>query len=178
MQKNWYAVYTKPQYEKKVAALLGKKKIENFCPLGCVETQNFRKLKLVFKPLFKSYVFVHVTQDELELLKNTDGILNILYWLGQPAIIKEAEIAAIKDFTSDHRNIKLERTVVNLSETARNLSASSYAIEGKLVTIKNELLKVSLPSLGYTMVAKVADESVFGATINQSIMQVNSYAHS
>lgn len=177
MQKNWYAVYTKPQHEKKVAALLGKKKIENFCPLACVETQNFRRLKLVFKPLFKSYVFVHVTQEELESLKQTDGILNILYWLGQPAIIKDEEIAVIREFTSDHRDIKLERTVVNLSETARNLSASSYAIEGKLVTIKNKLLKVSLPSLGYTMIAKVEDESVFGRN-DYSILQKNTFAHS
>ncbi|CAN5753949.1 UpxY family transcription antiterminator [soil metagenome] len=176
MQKNWYAVYTKPQHEKKVAALLGKKKIENFCPLACEETQNFRKLKLVFKPLFKSYVFVHVSLEELELLKLTDGIVNILYWLGKPAVIKGEEIAAIKDFTSDHRNIKLERTFVNLTETARNLSASSYAIEGKLVTIKNKLLKVSLPSLGYTMIAKVEDESVFGR--NDSILQPNTFAHS
>lgn len=131
---------------------------------------------MVFKPLFKSYVFVHVTLEELELLKQTDGILNILYWLGQPAVIKDEEIAVIREFTSDHRDIKLERTVVNLSETARNLSASSYAIEGKLVTIKNKLLKVSLPSLGYTMIAKVEDESVFGR--NDSILQKNTFAHS
>ena len=176
MQKNWYAVYTKPQYEKKVAALLGKKKIENFYPLGCVETQNFRKLKLVFKPLFKSYVFVHVTAEELEGLKQTDGILNILYWLGKPAVIKDEEITAIKEFTCDHRNIKLERTVVNINEATRNLSASSYAIEGKLVTIKNKLHKVSLPSLGYTMIAKIEDESVFGR--NDSILQNNLFAHS
>ena len=31
MKKNWYAVYTKAQCEKKVAALLTKKKIENYC---------------------------------------------------------------------------------------------------------------------------------------------------
>jgi len=176
MQKNWYAVYTKPQHEKKVAALLSKKKIENFCPLACVETQNFRKLKLIFKPLFQSYVFVYATQEELTMLKHTDGVLNLLYWLGKPAIIKNEEIAAIKEFTNDHRNIKLERIVVNLDESARNFNASSYAIEGKLVTIKNKLLKVSLPPLGYNMIAKMEDEAVFGR--NESILQNKSFAHS
>ena len=176
MQKNWYAVYTKPQHEKKVAALLSKKKIENFCPLSCVETQNFRKLKLIFKPLFQSYVFVHATQEELAMLKNTDGVLNLLYWLGKPAVIKDEEIAAIKEFPNDHKNTKLERIVVNLDENARNFNASSYAIEGKLVTIKNKLLKVSLPSLGYNMIAKVEDDGVF--TLNEPILQNKSYAHS
>lgn len=177
MQKNWYAVYTKPHLEKKVAALLSKKKIENFCPLGCVETQNFRKLKLVFKPLFKSYVFVHVTREELEKLKQTDGVLNILYWLGEPAVINDEEIAAIKEFTNDHRNIKLERTIVNLNEPARHLSASSYSIEGNMVAIKNKLLKVCLPSLGYNMIADVEEENVFGRN-EAMILQNNTFANS
>ncbi|MEO6489971.1 MAG: transcription termination/antitermination NusG family protein [Ferruginibacter sp.] len=175
MQKNWYAVYTKPQCEKKVAALLSKKKIENFCPLACVETQTFRRSKMVFKPLFKSYVFVHVTPTEVDVLKNTDGVVNMLYWLGQPAVIKEDEIEAIKEFTADHKNIELERGIVNTVESARNFSASSYAIDGKLVTIKNKLLKISLPSLGYTMIAKIEDESIFG---RESLAQRSTFAHS
>ena len=176
MQKNWYAVYTKPQCEKKVAALFNKKKIENFCPLSCVETQNFRKHKLIFEPLFKSYVFVYTTETDAEVLKNTDGVVNLLYWLGKPAIIKDDEIAAIKEFTNDHRNIKLERTLVNINDVARNFNASSYAIEGKLVTVKNKTIKINLPSLGYTMIAKIEDESIFGR--NESISQNKSFLHS
>jgi transcription antitermination factor NusG len=169
MQKNWYAVYTKPQCEKRVATQFSKKKIENYCPLSCVETHNFRKHKLVFEPLFKSYVFVYITEAEIENLKKIDGVVNLLYWLGKPAIIKEDEIAAIKEFTNDHRNIMLERTVVNINDVARNYNASSLAIEGKLVTVKNKTLKINLPTLGYTMIAKIEDESFFGR--NESMMQ-------
>ena len=176
MQKNWYAVYTRPQCEKRVAALFTKKKIENFCPLSCVETQSFRKHKLVFEPLFKSYVFVYVTEAETESLKNTDGVVNLLYWLGTPAIIKDDEIAAIREFVNDHRNIKLERTLVNINDVARNFNASSYAIEGKLVTVKNKTIKINLPSLGYTMIAKIEDDSIFGR--NESLVQNKTFLHS
>ena len=176
MQKNWYAVYTKPQCEKKVAALFSKKKIENFFPLSCVETQGFRKHKLVFEPLFKSYVFVYVTEAETELLKHTDGVVNLLYWLGKPAIIKDDEIAAIREFTNDHRNIKLEKTLVNINDVARNFNASSYAIEGKLVTVKNKTIKINLPSLGFTMIAKIEDDSIFGR--NDSLIQNKTFLHS
>ena len=175
MQKNWYAVYTKPQCEKKVASLFTKKKIENFCPLSCVETQNFRRQKLVFEPLFKSYVFVYVTEADTELIKNVDGVVNMLYWLGKPAVIKDDEIAAIREFTNDHRNIKLERTLVNINDVAR-YNSPSYAIEGKLVTVKNKTIKINLPSLGYTMIAQIEDESVFGR--NESILQNKSFVHS
>ncbi|KAA9039498.1 hypothetical protein FW778_11815 [Ginsengibacter hankyongi] len=34
MQKNWYAVYTKPHCEKKVSLLLVKRGIENFYPVN------------------------------------------------------------------------------------------------------------------------------------------------
>lgn len=176
MQKNWYAVYTKPQCEKRVAALFSKKKIENYCPLSCVETQNFRRHKLVFEPLFKSYVFVYVTEAETEQLKKTDGVVNLLYWLGKPAIIKDDEIAAIKEFTNDHRNIMLERTVVNINDVARNFNASSLAIDGKLVTVKNKTLKINLPTLGYTMIAKIEDDSFFGR--NESVLQNKAYINS
>ena len=176
MQKNWYAVYTKPQCEKKVAALFSKKKIENFCPLSCVESQSFRKHKLTFEPLFKSYVFVYVTEAETESLKHTDGVVNLLYWLGKPAIIKDDEIAAIREFTNDHRNIKLEKTLVNINDVARNFNASSYAIEGKLVTVKNKTIKINLPSLGFTMIAKIEDDSIFGR--NDSLIQNKTFLHS
>lgn len=176
MQKNWYAVYTKPQCEKRVATIFSKKKIENYCPQSCVETQNFRKHKLVFEPLFKSYVFVYITEAEIEQLKKVDGVVNLLYWLGKPAIIKDDEIAAIKEFTNDHRNIMLERTVVNINDVARNFNASSLAIEGKLVTVKNKTLKINLPTLGYTMIAKIEDESFFGR--NESILQNKAYINS
>lgn len=176
MQKNWYAVYTKPQCEKRVAALFTKKKIENFCPLSCVESQSLRKHKLVFEPLFKSYVFVYVTEEETETLKNTDGVVNLLYWLGKPAIIKDDEIAAIREFTNDHRNIQLERTLVNINDVARNFNASSYAIEGKIVTVKNKTIKINLPSLGYTMIAKIEDDSIFGR--NDSVLQNKTFLHS
>src|SRR6266436_9951549 len=109
MQKNWYAVYTKPNCEKKVASLFTKRKIENFCPLNCRKIKSFRRNKILQDPLFKSYVFVYITLAEIALIKQTDGVISILHWMGEPAVIKQDEIDAIKEFTGDHRNIELER---------------------------------------------------------------------
>ncbi|MBL0356561.1 MAG: hypothetical protein IPP72_06535 [Chitinophagaceae bacterium] len=33
MTRNWYAVYTRPYKEKKVASILSRKGIENYCPV-------------------------------------------------------------------------------------------------------------------------------------------------
>lgn len=162
MQKNWYAVYTKPSCEKKVASLFTKRKIENFCPLNSSKIKSFRRSKILQGPLFKSYVFVNITLAEIALIKQTDGVISILHWMGEPAVIKQDEIDAIKEFTSDHQNIELERTQVNIHDIARVVDGPSYSMEGNVFALKNKTLKVSLPSLGYIMIAKMEDESIFG----------------
>jgi len=161
MQKNWYAVYTKPQAEKKVAALLTKKKMEVLVPMVNAKTKLFRKNKFVFEPLFKSIVFVNATQEETQVLKQTNGVINLLHWLGKPAVIDTSEINAIREFTENYRNIKLEPTTVNNEEEVNNYNGSSISIEGKLYAVKNKMVRVKLPSLGYFLTAELEEESIF-----------------
>jgi transcription antitermination factor NusG len=176
MQKNWYAVYTKPHYEKKVASLFTKRKIENFCPLNCVKIQSFMRGKTIKEPLFKSYVFVNLTLNEITQIKGIDGVISLLYWMGKPAIIKEDEIDAIREFNNNHQNIELERTHVNTNDTARIVDAPSYSMDGKVFALKNKTVKVYLPSLGYIMVAKMEEESIFAR--DTTLLQNNSFSHS
>jgi transcription antitermination factor NusG len=176
MQKNWYVVYTKPHCEKKVAALLTKRKIDNFCPLNCRKIKSFRRLKILQEPLFKSYVFVNITLAEISVLKQTDGVISMLYWMGEPAVIKEDEIEAIKEFTFDHQNIELERTQIDINGVAHIVEGPSLSIEGNFFALKNKTKKVNLPSLGFNMIAKMDEESIFA--IKSNVLQNNSFIHS
>lgn len=176
MQKNWYAVYTKPQSEKKVAALFTKKKIEVFIPMVYVKTKTFRKHKFVFEPLFKSIVFVKATEEDTQLLKQTNGVINLLYWLGKPAIIDASEITVIKNFTESYKNIRLEPTLVNGDEEVNNFNGSSVSIEGKLYAVRNKSVKIKLPSLGYSLIAELEDESIFVRDV--PVFQNYRFAHS
>lgn len=160
MQKNWYAVYTKPTCEKKLAALFTKWKIENFCPLNCLRTNVGWRNKMQTEPLFKSYLFVHIAQSQISRLYRAEGVLSILYWLGQPAIIKEEEIDAIKDFTNNYRCLRVERTSVNMNDRLKVINGPSYKMEGKFISIKNKSIKVNLPSLGFALIAEVEKENV------------------
>ena len=153
MQKNWYAVYTKPNCEKEVVSFFSRKKIENFCPMNRVKIQSFRHSKILQEPLFKSYVFVNIDRDDTFLLKQAEGVISLLYWKGKPLIIREDEIAAIKEFITDHNNIELEKTQINLSDIATIEETSYYSKDGKVDALKNDTVKVNLPSLGYAMCA-------------------------
>ena len=75
----WFAVYTKPRWEKKVARLLDEQGIENYCPLNKVVKQWSDRKKVVLEPLFKSYVFVRVAEEQKWELKKINGILNFIF---------------------------------------------------------------------------------------------------
>ena len=161
MQKNWYAVYTKPQCEKKVAAIFSKRKIDFFLPMVYEKMKTFKGQKFVFNPLFKSIVFAYVTPEETALLKQVNGVINLLYWLNRPAVIATDEIETIKEFVENYRNLKVEPAVVNSREVVNNYNGASVAIEGKLYAVTNKTIKANLPTIGYSLVAELEEESIF-----------------
>ena len=176
MQKNWYVLYTKPKCEKKVSILLSKRKIESFCPLNCRQIKQSRKSKLLYEPLFNSYVFAYVEETNAPLLRKVEGVVSLVHWKGKPATIKTEEIEAIREFTINHRNIKLERTRINENGEATIVDGSSYKMDGKILMIKNRSFNLNLPSLGYTMIGEIEDASIFGR--ETTILQNNSFLHS
>lgn len=158
--KKWYAVYTRPRWEKKVADLLTKKRVENYCPLNKVVRQWADRKKLIYEPLFTSYVFVHAVPQEHLLIKQTDGILNFVYWLGQPAVIRNDEIDAVKQFLDEYHDVQLEKIDVNMNDHVKITSGPLMSREGNVIEVRNRTVKVLLPSLGYAMTAEVEKTNV------------------
>ena len=173
--KKWYAVYTKPRWEKKVAELLTRKRVENFCPLNKIVRQWSDRRKTVMEPLFTSYVFVQATDTELLTIKQTDGIINFVYWLGQPAVIRDEEISAIKDFLYNHNDVRLEKIPVNVSDRVRITDGVFMHREGDVLEVKNKTVKVFLPSLGYAMAAEIAKDKIEVLNYTQGVYSTNPY---
>lgn len=161
MDKFWYALYTRPRWEKKVSELLTKKKIVSYCPLNKVIKQWADRKKTILEPLFPSYVFVQLNATEMIRAKETDGVINFVYWLSKPAVIKDVEIDAIKNFLNEYDNVYLEKNAVNVNDTVRIIRGPLRDYEGNVVSIKNNnKIVISLPSLGYMMVAEVQKSNV------------------
>lgn len=158
--KKWYVVYTRPRWEKKVADQLSRKKIDYYCPLNRVHRQWSDRKKIVLEPLFSAYVFVQIDETEQLQVRLTDGVINFVYWLGKPAVIKNDEINAIREFLSDYRDVRIEKTEVNLHDNVRILGGPLVMQKGQVVSVKNKTVKVILPSLGYMMHAEVETANV------------------
>ena len=97
----WFAIYTSPRQEKKVANRLAKLDIVVYCPLVIQERQWSDRKKKVEVPLLPSYVFVNLESQDRELVFQVSGVVRYLYWLGQPAIIKDAEIELMQQWLQD-----------------------------------------------------------------------------
>ena len=107
MSKKWLAVYTRPRWEKKVNQLLTEKGTESYCPLNKIRRKWSDRIKVVEEPLFKSYVFVRIEDEERTAVRMTPGVINFVYWEGKPAVIREKEIATIRKFLDEYENVEV-----------------------------------------------------------------------
>src|SRR5688572_8799891 len=153
--KKWYAVYTKPRWEKKVANLLANKNIIAYCPLNRVIRQWSDRRKLVNEPLFTCYVFLQISTGELNTAKSVYGVINFVCWLGKPAVIKDEEIEIIKRFLNEHTNVQLEKYEVNVNDVVRITNGPLMEHEGSILAVTRKKVKVYLPTLGFAMVAEI-----------------------
>jgi transcription antitermination factor NusG len=152
-EKNWYAVYTKPRWEKKVYQRLVEKNLISYCPLNKIKRKWSDRIKVVEEPLFKSYVFVHISEAEKAEVRMTSGIVNFVYWQGKPALIKEEEIALIKRFLKDYEYVHAEPLPIEQEQKVRVKQGVLMNAEGTVVRVLNNKVEVILESLGYKLIA-------------------------
>lgn len=164
MSKRWFAIYTRPRWEKKVTALLVQKGIESYCPLNKVRRRWSDRIKTIEEPLFKSYVFVKVDEDERTNVRMTDGVVNFVYWNGKPALIKEKEIQTIRKFLNEHENVSVVKMTFEPDERVRVTAGPMMDQEGKVLEIKNKTVKVCIDSLGYMLIAYIDKSKLISAT--------------
>ncbi|MEQ1554210.1 MAG: UpxY family transcription antiterminator [Ferruginibacter sp.] len=153
LEKKWYVVYTKPRWEKKIAAALEKKEIEHYCPLNKIEKQWSDRKKIIEVPLFKGYVFVCPETKNKWDLKMVDGILNYVYWLGKPAVVKNSEIDNIRKFLNEFDEVEVNNLDAGINENVEVKKGVLMNYKGIIVEIFGNKAKVKLESMGIAITA-------------------------
>lgn len=156
LTRKWLAIYTRPRWEKKVNELLKEKGLESYCPLNKVRRKWSDRVKIVEEPLFKSYVFVKVSDDDRSAVRMTSGAINFVYWEGKPAVIKEKEILAIKRFLDEYENVEARSSAdLKVNQRVRITDGSLMDQEGKVIDLRRKTARIAIDSLGYTLVAYI-----------------------
>lgn len=130
---NWYVVYTKPKWEKKVAEQLQKIGITTFCPLITQIRQWSDRKKKVEVPLFNSYVFVQLDEIQRNDVFQVSGVVRYLFWLGKPAVVRDDEIEIIrKSLNSD----LVEDVLVESYKKGDRITVEAGAFKDKVGVVK------------------------------------------
>jgi transcription antitermination factor NusG len=142
---HWYVLYTSPRAEKQVNDRIAAQGIEVWLPLHNAPHVWSDRVKIVEVPLFNSYIFVKCKEHELRDLLKIYGVARIIFYDGKPAIIRQKEIDAIKDFLEQAANHTLL-----IGDEVKILSGSMKNISGKVKKIKKKYLFIYLEQMGVT----------------------------
>jgi transcription antitermination factor NusG len=153
--KCWYALYTKPRWEKKVQKGLAQRGLEAYCPLNKVKRKWSDRIKTIEEPLFKSYVFVKVAEGEKSEVRYVDGVLNFVYWNGKPAVVKDEEIIEIRKFLSEYDDVQVSNIDISPADQVMLTTGVMMGATGRVLRVlsKNQV-EVYIDSLGFKITAR------------------------
>ena len=153
----WYPVYTHPKAEKKAHQALLSKGIENYLPLRRQLKQWSDRKKWIEEPFIKSYLFVHITQQEQTEVLMTKGITRFIYFGGKIAAMPDKQIEDLKLLMASA--VELEITEENLLPGEKIILKAGplKGMIGEIISYRSQKqLALRLESLGCAVIIHVS----------------------
>jgi transcription antitermination factor NusG len=85
----------------------------------------------------------------------TEGVVNFIYWLGKPAIIKEKEIETIKKFLNDHHDVEVSQLEIKEGKRVRVESGIFMGKQGTVKKVLHKRVEVIIESIGFILSAYI-----------------------
>jgi len=143
----WFVLYTKPNYELKVAEGINSLGIHAYCPTYTQIKHYTDRKKKVQKPLLPSYVMVQLAEQDRPKVFAIPGVVRYLFWLGKPAEVREEEIVLLKkNLSGIFDEVRISKLSIGKKYTIP--SGPLKGQTGTVVDILKNKLRLELPSLG------------------------------
>jgi len=153
--QNWYVLYTKPKNEKKVAEQLTSAGLTVYCPLVKTVKQWSDRKKKISEPLFKSYIFVCLEEQQRDVVFQFPGVVRYLFWLGKPAIVRPVEIEAIKEFLGNENFSSIEACVFLPGQQVKVTSGLLKENTGEVIRVNKNKVVLQIASIGMALQAEL-----------------------
>lgn len=151
---NWFVLYTKPRFEKKVEERLLSFGIEAYCPIRKeIRFWSDRKKKVDI-PVLPSMVLVRLKEEDVNDVFNIDGVIRYMFWLGNRAVVTEHEVDLLKNYLEGNKILDQEIIKFNLGDKI-NIPAFNNE-NGVVERISNNTAWIFLESLGYKIKLNLA----------------------
>lgn len=149
---NWYAIYTKPRNEKKILPRLEEQGIEAYLPLQKTLKQWSDRKKWVEEPLFRSYLFVRITQAEYYKVLNTDGVVRFITIQGKAVKMPESDIIQIKTLLQENFEVEGVEDVLEPGAKIEVQLGSLIGVKGELIEhCGKQKVKIRIETINSTM---------------------------
>ena len=145
---NWYVLYTSSRAEKQVEQRLKAEGVETYLPLHLSPRRWSDRVKMVEVPFISSYIFVRTTDEKLRTLTRVTGVSRIVYYVGQPAVVKPDEIEAIREFLESAKGKECEFIE---NEEVMIASGPMKDVKGKVKKKTKDYIILYLEQIGITV---------------------------
>jgi transcription antitermination factor NusG len=152
---NWFAVFTSPRHEKRVAQHFARREIEFFLPLyhPIHHWKNRCKVQLDL-PLFPSYIFVNIDRRERVLVAVVPGVRRIVGNNRESVCVPDGYIEFLREGL---RLGKIEpHSYLTAGKRVRITDGAMMGMEGVLVRRKNEFrVVITLEMIGQSVAVEI-----------------------
>ena len=153
----WYPVYTQPRAEKKAYQALINKGVETYLPLQRQRKQWSDRKKWVEEPFIKSYLFVHITEQEKTEVLMTKGIARFIYFSGEVATMPDRQINDLKLIMAAPYELEVTEENLQPGEKVMIKAGPLKGLIGDMISYRSQKqLMLRLENLGCSIIVNVA----------------------
>jgi transcription antitermination factor NusG len=134
-EREWYAIYTRPQWEKKVQTEIDRLAIETFLPLHKVENVWSDRRKIIERPLFPSYLFVCANPRERISALCPSGVVRMVCFNGRPAVVPREQIESVRLAVTAGRDL-IDYPYLSSGEQVEIIDGSLQGVTGYVVEMR------------------------------------------
>ncbi|MCX6226495.1 MAG: UpxY family transcription antiterminator [Bacteroidia bacterium] len=152
----WYALYTRPRFEKRVDTDLREDGFEVYLPVMRTRRKWSDRIKWVDLPMFSGYIFVRVSHREYFKILQHPAAMKYISFGGQPSVVPEKTIHAIKRALGEGIDFVVTSTVFKPGQEIEVTAGPMIGYSGEVIRYdgKKSLL-VRIGNTGLSMIVQM-----------------------
>ena len=130
--------------------------IDTFLPLMKVMKQWSDRKKWVEEPLFRSYLFVRIKQDEYHKVLSVTGVVRYITFEGKAAPVPEQQILAVKQFLDNEEDQTIFSEPFKIGDKVEIFRGILKGLLGNLVDIRGkQKVRIEIESIGQSIILTI-----------------------
>jgi transcription antitermination factor NusG len=153
---SWYALYTRPRFEKKVDLDLRDDGYEVYLPMMHTRKKWSDRMKWVDIPMFSGYLFVRVSHREYFKILQHPAVMKFISFGGRPSVVPDKIIQAIQRALCEGVDFEVTNKVFKPGQQVDVTAGPMSGFSGEVVRYAGKkCLLVRVASTGLSMVVQM-----------------------